>query len=581
MNADQIRKRLRQYNPLASVAAADPWATRWVDVPVINRLPFEGVTRLVHQIARAPGEPLAALVLGEVGNGKSHLVSRLRLACRQGKWPGEFALVTPPESGATPFCYLLREIADSLRVPMPGKDGLSAWHQLAAGLIAKGMNSSPWREAKSKPVRKLLKSMKTRKKDTSLWWKKIQAAPFLNRFSPAALDLVEILVRWLPSSPDGQREALAWLRGESRETEILPARFSRSSDNPEAIETQSRDLLIALGELLAYFHRPLLVCFDRMEDLRSPGQHAAMDLMLTFLVDRMSATLPVVFVRGQFWEELRLDRWNAQTVSRVESNRFEMTGCSRTEAEALIQGRLERVLGQEGMANLFFDPAALLETLPPGRHTPRIVLTLANRCLQALLDLPLTAAENPETRLAEAWESLTTRFRTRIADEPTRPERLVQALRLYLLGEQALPLEAEEEGRIELPADNGQPAQLWLVEMVFHPRTIIQRLAQAESWWRRHPDGLITYVRDGRQPIPQLPKWPETNQILHRFRERGGRMLPLPAERIVRWHALGELHDAIRCGEITWLDGQNREHPVPMPMLIDFLHHHFAAEQNG
>ncbi|GAB0056951.1 hypothetical protein SIID45300_01269 [Candidatus Magnetaquicoccaceae bacterium FCR-1] len=115
MKAERLRERLIRDNPLASVAAGSPWERVGVDVPAINHIPFEGVMRLFHQIARTPGEALAALILGEVGNGKSHLLARLRQSCQQGTQAGAFVLVTPPENGATPFRYLLRELAELIQ----------------------------------------------------------------------------------------------------------------------------------------------------------------------------------------------------------------------------------------------------------------------------------------------------------------------------------------------------------------------------------------------------------------------------------------------------------------------------------
>ncbi|MBF0417285.1 MAG: hypothetical protein HQL86_03445, partial [Magnetococcales bacterium] len=140
MKAERLRERLIRDNPLASVAAGSPWERVGVDVPAINRIPFEGVMRLFQQIGRTPGEPLAALILGEVGNGKSHLLARLRQFCQQGQQAGAFVLVTPPENGATPFRYLLREIADCLRHPPEETEQLSSWHHLAARLISESQD---------------------------------------------------------------------------------------------------------------------------------------------------------------------------------------------------------------------------------------------------------------------------------------------------------------------------------------------------------------------------------------------------------------------------------------------------------
>ncbi|MBF0417801.1 MAG: hypothetical protein HQL86_06090, partial [Magnetococcales bacterium] len=165
--------------------------------------------------------------------------------------------------------------------------------------------------------------------------------------------------------------------------------------------------------------------------------------------------------------------------------------------------------------------------------------------------------------------------------EPWRPERILQVLRLYLLGnENPEDIDNALELSLKEPPQAGRPARLWLVEPIFHPKAVIHALEQGFSWLKRHPGGHLTYVRDGRQAIPPYPKWPETNRLLRRFQEQGGRLMPLSAERIARWQAIGELYDAVRCGEITWIDAQNREQPVPVALLHDFLRLHFATEQN-
>ncbi|NGZ06191.1 MAG: hypothetical protein G8237_07530 [Magnetococcales bacterium] len=572
MKNNAVRQRLRAFNPLASVAAGNPWDSRLIDLAAINQAPFEGVKALFRQAAQAPGEPLAALILGEVGNGKSHLVARWRLACQSGRKAGGFALLTPPEGGTAPFCYLLREIADGLRQPMGQNSGLSTWHHLAAWLLVV--------EGQGKKERSILDDMRQGRKRGVRWWKGVQDAVSFDRLPPEARSLAKVLVRWLPGSASERREALTWLRGEARILNHLPRRLDRSLYTVEQREEEARALLLALGALFAHVGRPLLVCFDRMEELRTPAQHAAMDQIVTFLVDRMAATVPVVLARGQFWEELRQARWNAQTVGRLESNRHELNGCARAEAELLVRLRLEAVLGSRGMEALFFDPAVLLERLPAGRNTPRVVLTLANARLRELLDLPVTVPETPRQRLDTVWEGMVRQLPERLREEPLRPERIAQVLRLYLFGEQTSG-EQEDSGWIELPATGSQPAWLWMVESQFHPKAMIHRLEAGLEWMQHHPGGVVTYVRDGRFVIPRLPKWPETNRVVQRFQEQGGRMLHLTPERALRWYLLGELHDAVRCGEITWMDGLNREQPVGIATLIEFLRSHFSGETEG
>ncbi|MBF0297054.1 MAG: hypothetical protein HQL96_17870 [Magnetococcales bacterium] len=577
MNGARIRERLLQRNPFGSVAAGDPWEERLPDVPAINREAFEGVMRLVRHAGFQPREPLAALVLGEVGTGKSHLTARLRAACQSSDPPATFAWISPPESGEEPYRYLLREIADGLRHPLEGKKWINTWHHLAAMLIVEGYaGNKETAQARRKRYKQVLRAIHKGEGKPKRWWEKVRRGGVLERLPKLWSGVAEILVTRMTGTRDERWEAASWLRGEILEPRHLPRlRFDRSGHDRQTMEEEARLILVSLGQLLACFHMPLLVCFDRLEDLRTPAQHTAMDLMVTFLVDRMEGAVPVALARGQFWGELRTRHWNAQSVGRLESNRFEMTGCSGDEARDLVRCRLRDVVGEAGMAELFFDPDALLERLPPGRHPPRVVITLANRRLRELLDQPLPQPVDGESRLAEAWEALTRRIGARPHDEPARPERLVQVLRLYLFGESPPPEEGEF-GVIEMPSAGEQPAKVWLVETVFHPQAMLTRLRQGVNWLERHPGGMATYVRDGRFQIPAAPKWPETNRMLHLFQERGGRLLTLTPERVARWHAIGQLFDLLRAGKLFRVDEAGREHPIPLGALVEFLRSRFS-----
>ncbi|MEO5332592.1 MAG: hypothetical protein H7839_11255 [Magnetococcus sp. YQC-5] len=566
----RIRHRLLEHNPLASVAAADPWENRLTDVESINQGIFDKVMRLLRQLGHAPKEPLAALVLGEVGNGKSHLIARLRLACQSQKFTYAFALVSPPEMGTDSYRYLLREIADSLHHPAGGLEKVSSWQYLAALIIVEGKFPNATHEEREQRLCKVLRDIQKENGKPSRSWKKVRNSLFLEQMPHLLSDLVELLVCWVTGRPAQRREAAAWLRGDVREREVLPARYDRSAMSRDALNDEARTILASLGMLLGRFHRPLLICFDRLEDLRHDSQHHAMDLMLTFLVDRMDAALPVAFVRGQIWVESCRHKWNGQTVGRMESNPFEMTGCSREEALELIRRRLESVLGQEGMNALAFDPATLLEQLSQGRNSPRMVITLANRRLQQILDLPPAQPMDPQTRLAAAWEQVIQKLQANLHLEPSRPERLAQLLRIYFFGD--IPLLADQDySQIEIEERSDQPALFWTVETVFHHQAVINRIKQALEWLDHHPGGKVIYVRDGRQPIPSPPKWPETNRWLQMLQKRQGRLLVLTPERVVRWHAIGELHDAIRAGDLTWVDETEQERFVPMTALMEFI----------
>ncbi|MEO5376440.1 MAG: FtsK/SpoIIIE domain-containing protein [Magnetococcus sp. DMHC-6] len=562
MMQETIRQRLLEYNPFASTAAADPWEERLTDVPSINRASFEGVNRLLHQLGQHPKEPLAALVLGEVGNGKTHLMARLRQSCHQTTHHSPFAWISPPESGREPYRYLLREITDSL---LHTVNGLTDWQRLAITLIAENRHPNATPTENKQQVDKIQNQIHSGQARPKRCWKKMQAG--LTRWmSPQERAVVQMIV-WMIGSPTLRRTASEWLRGDIVHPKRLPSPFSlhqdRSGFTSEQMEEEARTILISIGRIVSRCHLPLLICFDRLEELRTPAQDVAMDVILTFLVDRMDGVLPVFFARGQFWEGLRL-RLNAQTVSRLESNRFEMTGCSRSEANELIYCRLATLFNPEEIANLFFDPKILLDRLTPGgQHSPRIVITLANRRLQELLKQAPPQNEPTEKFLFSAWERLTQNRLTRRKEEPRSPERLRRMAHLFLLG--TAPANETDSSEVETPTT------LWLIESAFHHQTLLKELRKGVLWLESHPGATALYIRDGRDAIPKMPRWPQTNHFLQDFLNKGGKVVSLGSEHLARCLALADLYDAIQSG-----DFETNEGPISLETFISFLRQHLS-----
>ena len=85
--------------------------------------------------------------------------------------------------------------------------------------------------------------------------------------------------------------------------------------------------MTSLGFLLTRYQQPLVVCFDRLENLETDEHIHALGKMVEFLVDKAQAMLPVVCFRGMQWEEKFRHKLNQHVSSRLETNKFELRGC--------------------------------------------------------------------------------------------------------------------------------------------------------------------------------------------------------------------------------------------------------------
>src|SRR5688572_5601570 len=125
-------------SPFANQAApVSPWSDRPPDVNDINGAVVDGIFNLVQQFAKAPRLPVACLLDGEIGAGKSHLLGTL---CRRAVPEGgtySFATVNPSFNTDTPLKHLQDQIVTSLNQrPVRGQD-YTQLDRIAARTIAK------------------------------------------------------------------------------------------------------------------------------------------------------------------------------------------------------------------------------------------------------------------------------------------------------------------------------------------------------------------------------------------------------------------------------------------------------------
>ena len=74
--SEAIRRQLLERNPFASSAAPNPWDNTSPDLDVLNRDVFDRIAQMMRDKRRAPESPMAGLVLGEAGSGKTHMLKR-------------------------------------------------------------------------------------------------------------------------------------------------------------------------------------------------------------------------------------------------------------------------------------------------------------------------------------------------------------------------------------------------------------------------------------------------------------------------------------------------------------------------
>src|SRR5438093_2538827 len=421
MDSEATLAPFRQHNPFTSSSVGDPWDATYPDVPSINEHAFRGLCQLIEQKTTHPALNCAGLIVGEVGSGKTHLLGRILTQSQQARFPFAFAYIQPLEDPEQTYRYLLREVMVNLFHPMAASPQATQFRRLVTRIFQEGSHDRP---------------LAARMTITPSTFSAIQqrVIRLLTTACPAiSVRFVQVLLQY--AVLERRTAAMHWLTGrvlDEADTALLQVP-DRAQVSGAALEEEAREILSSLGLLLTRYRQPLVICFDRLENLETDEQIHALGKMVEFLIDKAQAMLPMACFRGMQWEEKFRHKLNQHVSSRLETNKFELRGCTPEQALAIVRSRLAAVPGNQWADTLFpFDAEELLKTFHLGLYSPRRVITLANQRLRQILDEEPPLPVSPAHKLQEAFAS---QYQAIVRDfaryQPDRG-RLRRALELYL-----------------------------------------------------------------------------------------------------------------------------------------------------
>ncbi|QTA92168.1 p-loop containing [Desulfonema magnum] len=604
---------LNQENPFTSSSVGDPWEDKYLDVKSINERAFKEIFQLIEQKIKNPALPCAGLVFGEVGSGKTHLISRILRYDRESEFPFSFAYIQPIEDPQQTYRYLLREVIVNLCYPI---NKSSATTQLDI-ILAKSfkevgekiypsdiekmdkffdeLRSDPVGLFKAKKIslgmlRDLGKSFKTVIEKRRSERKAIE---FMRaKFPDIPKEFFKVLFQY--QSPSKRSAAMDWLKGIAIDDEdaALLRVTNRMEDSPNLLEQKSRHILSCLGALLAYYGKPLVVCFDRLENYDTDAKIHSLGKMVEFLVDKAKAMLPLVFVRGQQWEETFTKKLNQQVITRLKTNEFQLKGCNDTQSLEIIRSRLAFVFGKDDTGDLFpFDQDRLTGMFKTRLHTPRQVIMLANQRLKQILypDKELASPVLPLEKLKEEFENQCKIIRTDFNRYQPDRSRLGRALELYLSNipsENSFQIESltrPEDKYLDFSCKvkKGEQASdvIFIIDTELNNPYVRATLKRGIEFLENSSNGKVFYIRDARCEIPAPPKWKATNEMLEEFKKIGGRVIFLDKEHVAEWYALALLNYTVKEGDVTIVDVNNLTKSVSSEELAVFVREKIHGEQ--
>jgi hypothetical protein len=335
---------VRAGNPFA-VNRVDRLAAPVVDVSGIHRAPYEKIIALARE-ACEQNRGIGAVLWGDAGTGKSHLLARLH------GWAGQdhhasfvylHNLLADPEQLPR---YVLKYVISYLTAGLAGPLDRTILFRLLNAAVAEalrhdGVKAPTWREAEAsyhRLVDRLAGQDPTR-------------AVLLNR------DVYRVLFLFFRSvycarggAPDGPVPlAVRWLSGEPLDPEEatqLGLRAGRDSEDGVGLadDEQVKQVLVALTQLALSRRQPFLLCFDQLENL-GPERIQQLARFLQGLLDS-AGNLLIIFcgLKRVLFGYQQTNTIHEAAWHRLAQHKLDLHRIDRAEGRHILEARLEKFL---------------------------------------------------------------------------------------------------------------------------------------------------------------------------------------------------------------------------------------------
>jgi len=571
---DPIRA-LKDHNPFFSSSSSKPWDNQFPDVTSINRDAFEGVMRLINEKSQHPRDPLAGIVFGETGFGKTHLIHRILLAVKDRNLNVSVVYIDPIINHNKAIRYLLRAVISDLSRKLPHNPQYNHFHELITRMIVDYLEN--YKRLDRQSIDRL------RQNPYHLFQMTYEGQPILNFLGKLVIDQIcidipEISRRFLKvlfqiHDPGKYGITVAWMKGEILDEEDcqrinVPG---RQNFGEQALEEESREFLFSLSLLMERYQQTILVCFDQLENLKTIEQKNAFGSMVFTLCNEVFRILPIAFTRTLTWQELIKPKIDAAVSRRLESNSLDLTGCTLSDADEIIKKRIQLYFKDQWEEPYLWVKNALTGKIKEG-YNPGMVIRLANQAIEGRISSP----ENPLKVLSDQYQAecdlVIANINSWMPDDDTLKYALIEFLSHQ---SSTTDIEIKKVGRINLVTKIRKAKDLeqtfsFIINTREHHSSIGSCFAEGVDYLIKNPNAGCYYITDPRCLVSRQ-SWTSTNKKRDEFIKAGGRILQLNIEEISRWYALTSLVFKIPEGAIQIVDSGGILRPITEDELHQFI----------
>jgi len=578
MTREQCIELLEKKLPFASSSVSDPKDLFYPDIQSINKNVYDDLYRLIQHKGQNPKLGLAALVLGEAGDGKTHLINRLICNSREkNEYPYIVAYIQPIEDPTQTYPYLLREIVSNLFFPMEKDSPMAIMDSILAELIKQVIPKCSFKNKKFQAV----VNNAIQNKPTSIFhevdlseqsWKVIENK-IIKEFS-GVCDPVLIRVLIQLRHVDRRFAIIDWLKCNALDSEaaklikVKPANIQ----SHEATEQAARDMIRNISVLIGNCNQSLLVCFDRLENLNTSDKIQSFGKMIEFLVDDAPSMMPAAFCRGDLWDNYLQDKFNSHVSGRLKSNCFVLSGCNYEQAMELISSRLTWAYGHSAHNFCPFNEDDLIQSFHHRVTSARNVIQKAKELLPVIEPQPiLPIPEQLMTHFQKLYKKIINEF------DRHSPERLRLRRALLLFFEIIDCAVNTQTGDdyidFTFSLDKPKPKEgMVLIDVKSHHSSVAASLRRGIDYLTANKNSHVFYFRDERCFFPKPPKWKATNIVLDKFKGLGGHVMIMDRNEAAQCYAVTLMNYEITSGDVSIDTPDFQTEKASIEQYMHFLH---------
>ena len=548
--SDNIIQKLRENNPFSSHASPLPWNNTNPDLQNLNRETSDEIEQLIRKKRREPAVPLAGLILGEAGAGKTHMLTRILRRLRNNAQPAVFVAVralTNPESAAQ---HILSEIFSSMMLVH------SNGHSQFDMITGEFMNA--YRERRREDGFDSIENL-----DLRVYIKK--DIPNLSS------NFLKCLLMYMSTSDEGVKiDILEWLRTGLDDEDSL--RLGLPSRNPEAMtnakrEQDAENILISLGLVLGYAKVPMIICFDQLDVMKDKDNRreliTAWGNVVSLLMNDLSGILPLCFVRAEIWNQIFIPVLDDAVEQRIKSNTMTMKTCSVEQAEQLIRSRITASFteGVDEICNWLVSRMHITQ-----EYSPRQVIELANRIITSP-DTPANEPEEIKKVIASAFNDEYKKVQAAQVAWPPNADHLALALELWLSSLEGFTVSKGKGKYIRIHGVHGAKKFAFIIVIPRSHVTATNGVKEGLKFLKEYPGSFCCYVLEEKVHKPTWKKFAET---LREFEREGGFVARLTIDSRVNWYALTALINRIDNGDVN-IYASSRSRPATRSDILPFI----------